>query len=66
MAWAKKMFYSFELQNGEVCIISTDKKQMARWYALDYFVDKQQLTDKGYKAVVSDDYYFAPAFRRRK
>lgn len=66
MAWAKKMFYSFELQNGEVCIVSTDKKQMARWYALDYFVDKPQLTDKGYKAVVSDDYYFTPAFRKRK
>ena len=53
MAWANKMFYAFELKNGEFCIVSTDKKQMARWYALDYLKDKPQLTDKGYKAVVS-------------
>lgn len=61
-----KLFYIFELANGETCVISTDKKQMARWYALDYLKDKPQLTEKGYKAIVSDGFYFSPAFRKRK
>lgn len=30
-----KAFHALELESGETCIISTDKRQMARWYALD-------------------------------
>lgn len=26
-----KAFHAWELENGETCIISTDKRQMARW-----------------------------------
>ena len=29
-----KAFHALGLENGETCIISTDKRQMARWYAL--------------------------------
>lgn len=61
-----KLFYALEQENGDTCIISTDKKQMARWYALDYFKGKPQLTEKGYRATVSDGFYFSPAFRKRK
>lgn len=61
-----KLLYALELENGDTCIISTDKRQMARWYALDYFKDKPQLTEKGYHAIVSDGVYFAPAFRKMK
>lgn len=61
-----KMLYAFMQDNGETCVVSTDKRQMARWYALDYFKEKPKLTDKGYKAVVSDGFYFSPAFRRKR
>ena len=61
-----KIFYAFELANGDTCIISSDKKQMARWYALDYLKDKPQLTEKGYRATVSDGFHFNPAFRKKK
>lgn len=61
-----KILYAVEQANGETYIVSTDKKQMARWYALDYLKEKPQLTNKGYKAVVSDGFYFSPAFRKRK
>lgn len=61
-----KRLYMFELGNGETCIVSTDKKQMARWYALDYLKGKPQLTEKGYKGIVSDEFYFSPSFRKRK
>lgn len=61
-----KLFYAFELADGATCIISTDKKQMARWYALDYLKDKPQLTEKGYRGIVSDGFYFSPAFRKQK
>lgn len=61
-----KMLYAFTQDNGETCVVSTDKRQMARWYALDYFKEKPKLTDKGYRAVVSDGFYFSPAFRRKK
>lgn len=61
-----KAFHVLELENGETCIISTDKRQMARWYALDYLKEKPQLTEKGYRAAVSDGFYFSPAFRKRK
>lgn len=66
MGKATKILYAFELENGDTCIISTEKKQMARWYALDYLKEKPQLTEKGYRAVVSDGFYFSPAFRKRK
>ena len=61
-----KIFYAIEHENGETHIISTDKRQMARWYALDYFREKPQLTDKGYRAVVSKGFYFSPCFRKKK
>lgn len=61
-----KLLYAFELANGETCIVSTDRRQMARWYALDYLKEKPQLTEKGYRAAVSDGFYFSPAFRKRK
>lgn len=66
MGKVAKMLYAITRDNGETYIISTDKKQMARWYALDYLKEKPKLTDKGYRAVVSDDFYFTPAFRRKK
>ena len=66
MDTVNKTLYVIGLDNGETCIISTDKKQMARWYALDYLEEKPQLTTKGYKALVSDGFYFSPAFRKRK
>lgn len=66
MVKAAKIIYAFELENGETCIVSTDKRQMARWYALDYLKEKPRLTDKGYQAVVSEGFYFCPAFRKRK
>lgn len=62
---ATKSLCVFQLENGETCILCTDKKQMARWYALDYLRDKPQLTDKGYKAIVADGFYFSPAFRKK-
>ncbi len=61
-----KLFYAIELENGETRVVSTDKRQMARWYALDYLKDKPRLTEKGYTAIVSDSFYFSPAFRKRK
>ena len=61
-----KALYVLELGNGETCVISTDKRQMARWYALDYLKDKPHLTERGYKAIVSDGFYFSPAFRKQK
>lgn len=66
MAKVVKLLYAFTQDDGETCIISTDKRQMARWYALDYLRDKPKLTDKGYRAVVSDGFYFSPAFRKKK
>lgn len=61
-----KLLYAFELEDGKAYIVSTDKRQMARWYALDYLKEKPQLTEKGYQAAVSDGFYFSPAFRKRK
>lgn len=61
-----KLLYAFELENGEAFIVSTDKRQMARWYALDYLKDKPKLTEKGYRAAVSDGFHFSPSFRKRK
>ena len=61
-----KILYAIDFESGETRIVSTDKRQMARWYALDYLKDKPQLTDKGYMAVVSEGYYFTPTFRKRK
>ena len=61
-----KAFHVLELESGETCIISTDKRQMARWYALDYLKEKPLLTEKGYRAIVSDGYRFTPASREKK
>lgn len=61
-----KAFHALELENGETCIISMDKKQMARWYALDYLKEKPLLTENGYRAVVSDSFRFTPAFRKKE
>lgn len=60
------LLYVIQMDDGETHIISTDKRQMARWYAMDYLRDKPQLTDKGYRGVVSEGFYFTPAFRRKK
>ena len=61
-----KIFYAFELEGGETYVISPDRKQMARWYALDYLKDKPRLTEKGYQAAVSEGFTFRPAFRKRR
>ncbi|KAI4439692.1 hypothetical protein FMM80_10665 [Schaedlerella arabinosiphila] len=66
MGKVAKMLYIVVQDNGETYVISTDKRQMARWYALDYLRDKPKPTEKGYKAVVSDGFYFSPAFRKKK
>ena len=42
-----KAFHALGLENGETCIISTDKRQMARWYALDYLKEKPVQTENG-------------------
>lgn len=61
-----KAFHALELENGETCIISPDKRQMARWYALDYLKEKPVQTENGYRAIVSDGYRFTPAFRKKE
>lgn len=61
-----KAFHVLELENGELCVINTDKKQMARWYALDYLKEKPVRTEKGYRAIVSGDFRFTPAFRKKE
>lgn len=61
-----RLLYVIELENGEIHIISTDKRQMARWYAMDYLRDKPRMTDKGYTGVVADGVRFTPAFRKQK
>ncbi|MFR7931657.1 MAG: hypothetical protein ACLU4Q_02945 [Streptococcus thermophilus] len=55
-----KTFQVVEFDDGTVRVINSDKRQMARWFALDYFVDKPQLTQQGlYVALLSQDYYFS-------
>lgn len=66
MDTVNKTLYVIGLDNGETCIISTDKKQMARWYALDYLKEKPVQTENGYRAIVSDGYRFTPAFRKKE
>lgn len=61
-----KAFHALELENGETCIISTDKRQMARWYALDYLKEKPVQTEKGFRAIVSESFRFTPAFRKKE
>lgn len=61
-----KAFHALKLESGETCIISTDKRQMARWYALDYLKEKPVQTEKGFRAIVSDGYRFTPAFRKKE
>ena len=60
------LFYAIQMDDGKTHIISTDKRQMARWYAMDYLREKPQSTDKGYRGVISEGFYFTPAFRRKK
>ena len=61
-----KALYVLELGNGETCVISTDKRQMARWYALDYLKEKPVQTEKGFRAIVSESFRFTPAFRKKE
>lgn len=66
MAKVVKSFQVAEFDDGTVRVISSDKRQMARWFALDYFHDKPQLTQQGlYVALLSGDYYFSAGFRKR-
>lgn len=61
-----KTFQVVDFDDGTVRVINSDKCQMARWFALDYFVDKPQLTQQGlYVALLSQDYYFSAGFRKR-
>lgn len=61
-----KTFQVVDFDDGTVRVINSDKRQMARWFALDYFVDKPQLTQQGfYVALLSQDYYFSAGFRKR-
>lgn len=53
--------------NGRCLVVSDDKRQMARWYALDYLVDKPiRRSDGLYVGSVSEGFTFAPGFRKRK
>jgi hypothetical protein len=62
---SNKIFHYFE-KDGKSYVVSNDKRQMARWYALDYLTDKaQQRTDGSYIASVSADFLFTPAFRKQ-
>lgn len=62
-----KTFQVVELDDGTIRVISNEKKQMARWYALDYFVDKAKLDSNGYYiATLSEKFYFSPGFRKRR
>ncbi|MTB36804.1 hypothetical protein [Streptococcus uberis] len=62
-----KSFQVIELDDGTTRVISGDKKQMARWYALDYFIDKAELQSNGqFVAILSDKFFFSPGFRKRK
>lgn len=66
MAQIVKTFQVVEFDDGSTRIISTDKKQMARWYALDYLQDKAQKTSQGtYVALLSPAFYFSAGFRKR-
>ncbi|QHS02488.1 hypothetical protein [Pediococcus acidilactici] len=65
MAKVVKSFQVLKMDDGSTCIISPDKRQMARWFALDYLKDKPQLNSQGYYvAVLSSSYRFVPTFRR--
>ena len=66
MAKDVKAFHVLELEHGDTCFFSTDRKQMARCYAMYYLKEKPLPTEKGYRAVVSDGFRFTPAFRRKK
>ena len=61
-----KAFHALGLENGETSIISTDKRQMARWYALDHLKEKPVQTENGYRAIVSGGFRFTPAFRKKE
>lgn len=67
MMKAVKILQVVEYSNGDVKVMSTDKKQIARWYALDYLRDKATLADNGtYNALVSKEYYFSAGFRKKR
>ncbi|MGX7014722.1 hypothetical protein [Vagococcus silagei] len=66
MAQVVKTLQVVEFDDGLTRIISTDKKQMARSYALDYLQDKAQKTSQGaYVALLSSAFYFSAGFRKR-
>lgn len=66
MAKVIKTIQVVEFDDGTSTVVSTDRRQMARWYGLDYLKDKARLTDKGnLLAEVSSDFYFAPTFRKK-
>lgn len=66
MVQAIKSFQVLELDDGTVRVISSDKRQMARWYGLDYLQDKAKPTQNGnYIALMSLKYSFMPTFRKR-
>lgn len=67
MVQAVKTFQVVEFDDGSTRVISTDKRQMARWYALDYLLDKAQKTNQGsYVALLSPAFYFSAGFRKKK
>ncbi|WP_337089436.1 hypothetical protein [Leuconostoc pseudomesenteroides] len=67
MAEVAKTFQIVEFNNGTIRVLSTDKRQMARWYALDYLQDKAQKTSQGaYVALLSPAFYFSAGFRKKK
>lgn len=61
-----RLLYVIQMDDGKIHIISTDKRQMARWYAMDYLRDKPRMTDKGYTGVVADGVRFTPTFRKQE
>ncbi|MGX7164340.1 hypothetical protein [Enterococcus massiliensis] len=66
MVQAIKSFQVLELDDGTVRVISSDKRQMARWFGLDYLQDKAKQTQNGnYIALMSSKYRFTPTFRKR-
>lgn len=66
MVQAIKSFQVLELDDGTVRVISSDKRQMARWFGLDYLQDKAKQTQNGnYIALMSSKYIFMPTFRKR-
>lgn len=61
-----KTLQVMEFDDGSVRVVSSDKRQMARWYGLDYLKDKAQVSAKGsFYSEVASNFYFAPTFRKK-